>query len=90
MIDPIVIAAVMQVGGLLVLVGCIAGLAMGEETPVPCGLTLLSASSFVGGVVLADGGWAGIDGFILPIFAPLVLVCECAAWWQGGDWWRST
>lgn len=88
MIDPIVIAAVMQVGGLLVLVSCIAGLDM--RTPVPCGLTLLSASSFVGGVVLADGDWTGIDGFILPIFAPLVLVCEYAAWRQGGDWWRST
>ena len=90
MIDPIAIGAILSVAGLLALVGCLAGLGVADpEAPVPCGLTLASVSAFIGGTALL-GGWADIDGFILPLFAPVVLFGEYAAWWQGGDWWRST
>lgn len=90
MIDPIAIGATLSVAGLLALLGALLGLGvLGPDAPVPCGLTLASASAFIGGVTLL-GGWADIDGFILPLFIPMVLFGEYAAWWQGGDWWRST
>ena len=90
MIDPIAIGAILSIIGGCALLGALLGLGVADpEAPVPSGLLPAADAAFIGGVTLL-GGWEHIDGFILPLFIPMVLFGEYAAWWQGGDWWRST